>query len=386
MKIRSSVRKCSSFCSCCSLQFQFAFEHVDQLRRVLAQHFGHRHFHRTIVLDDDDPAGNGSLAIGESVKRIDQFLRTHTARRAHFDFDFFRGKIVDALDLQLAFARRVFDGSDQRFRRGRRRNFLNHHRRIVFDFDLCADLDRAFAIGVFARIHQSAGDKIRQTFERLLFENGNLRLEQFGKIVRQNARRHSDRNAFCAEHQEQRQFAGQRDRLFVASVVARNEFSDLVVENFVARQFRQTAFDVTRSGSRIARENVSIISLAFDEITLVRQDHERVADRSITVRMILHRVTDHVRDFDKTSVIFFVQRPQDAPLHRLQTIGEIRNRAVANDVTGVFEKAGVNASMQRQLNFARDKRNVRNDNFLGENVRFTIAIRFRKSARTIAVA
>ena len=58
----------------------------------------------------------------------------------------------------------------------------------VLDLDLGADLDLACAVLIFARVHQAAGLKIRQALERLLLENGDLRLEQFGKIVRQNAR------------------------------------------------------------------------------------------------------------------------------------------------------------------------------------------------------
>ena len=34
---------------------------VHQLRRVLAQHFGHGHLHRPIVSDDHDAAGDGRL-------------------------------------------------------------------------------------------------------------------------------------------------------------------------------------------------------------------------------------------------------------------------------------------------------------------------------------
>ena len=39
------------------------------------------------------------------------------------------------------------------------------------------------------------------------------------------------------EHEQQGQFGGKCDRLFVAPVVARYEFRQLIVENLLARQF-----------------------------------------------------------------------------------------------------------------------------------------------------
>ena len=72
---------------------------------------------------------------------------------------------------------------------------------------LRADFDLARAVLVFARVHQAAGLEIGQALERLLLENGDLRLEQLREIVRQNARGHADRDAFGAEHEQQRQLA-----------------------------------------------------------------------------------------------------------------------------------------------------------------------------------
>ena len=62
--------------------------------------------------------------------------------------------------------------------------------------------------------------------------------------------------------------------------------------------------------------------------------------------MILHGVTDHVGDLDEAAVVLLVQGPQDAPLHGLETIGQIRNRAVADDVAGVIQEAAVHPRVQ----------------------------------------
>jgi hypothetical protein len=58
-------------------------------------------------------------------------------------------------------------------------------------------------------------------------------------------------------------FARQRHRLLVTSVVARDELGELVVENFVARQFGEPAFDVTGSRRRVAGEDVAEVTLAL---------------------------------------------------------------------------------------------------------------------------
>ena len=79
MKMRSSVRKCSSSWSFFSFSSSSRLSDVDQLLGVLAQHFGDGHLHRAIVFDDDDAAGDGDFAIGERVKRIDQLLRVDAA-------------------------------------------------------------------------------------------------------------------------------------------------------------------------------------------------------------------------------------------------------------------------------------------------------------------
>ncbi len=357
-------------------QFQFALENRDKLLRVLAQDFRNGQLDRAIFLDDDDAARDGNFAIGERVKRVHQFFCVHARRTFDFDLDSFGREIVDGFDLEFSFLHRVFNGSDERIRRGRRRNFRDDDGGFVARLDAGADFHRAFAILIIARVHQAAGHKIRQAFERLLFQDRDLRFEQFGEIVRQNPRAQADRDAFRAEHEVQRQFARQRHRLLVAPVVARNKIGDRVVENFRAREFRQPAFDVTRRGGGIAGENISKISLAFDEITLVRQHHERVADGRVAVRMILHRVTDDVGDLDETSVIFFVQRPKNAPLHRLQTVREIRNRAVADDVAGIIQKPAIHARVQTGFEFFRIKRLVNNRGFdrFGDDVIRAVAI------------
>ena len=169
---------------------------------------------------------------------------------------------------------------------------------------------------------------------------------------------------------------GSVDRFLVAAVVAGDELGDLVVEQFRARQFREPALDVTRRGGGVAGEDVAEVSLAFDEVTLVRQHHERVADGRVAVRMILHRVTDDVGDLDEAAVVLLVQRPQDAPLHRLQAVGQVRDGAVADDIGGVIEEPAIHPRVQARADLFRIERLVRDGRRqnLCRHVRLTVAV------------
>ena len=171
---------------------------------VLTEHFGHGHLDRAIVLDHDNAARDGHLAIGERVKGVDQLFSTDTLRRLQFNLDVFRGEIIDAPNLQFALASRVLNGCNHGFGRCARRDLLDHDRGVILHLHLGANLDGAFAICIIAGIHQAPSLKVRQALERLLFQNGDLRFEEFGKVVGQNAGRHADRDAFRSEHQGQR--------------------------------------------------------------------------------------------------------------------------------------------------------------------------------------
>ena len=127
-------------------QFQFALEDGDQLFRVLAQDFRHGQFHRPVVFDDDDAAGDGRLAVGEGVQGIHQFFRIHARRTFDLDLHRFRSEIIDGFDLELALLHGVFDRGDERIGGRGRRNFGDDHGGFIACFDAGADFHRAFAV------------------------------------------------------------------------------------------------------------------------------------------------------------------------------------------------------------------------------------------------
>ncbi|NDD40199.1 MAG: hypothetical protein EB082_17620, partial [Verrucomicrobia bacterium] len=123
-------------------------------------------------------------------------------------------------------------------------------------------------------------------------------------------------------------------------------------------------------------------TLSLDEVALVRQHHERVADGSIAVRVILHAIADDVGNLHEPPVIGAVQRPEDAALHGLQTVFEIGDGAVADDVGGVFEEALVHAAVERQFAVLRREDAVRQPRrFFGDDVRAAVAVGGGKGGR-----
>ena len=161
--------------------------------------------------------------------------------------------------------------------------------RLVLTF-ISRDLDAASCRRQYSGVHQTASLKIRQTLEGLLLENGDLRLEQLRKIVRQDSARHPDRNPFRPQHQQHGQLGRQGDRLLVSSVVARNKLRQFVIEDFVAGQFCQAAFNIARGGRRITREDVAEVALSLDQVALVGHDYQSVGNSHFPVRMILGAV------------------------------------------------------------------------------------------------
>ncbi|MPM79347.1 hypothetical protein SDC9_126380 [bioreactor metagenome] len=174
---------------------------------------------------------------------------------------------------------------------------------------------------------------------------------------------HADRDAVAAEHQERRDFHRQHHRLLASPVVGVHEFGDVVVEQHLAPHRRKTALDITRRGGGTAGQQVAEVPLFGDEIFLVRQHHQRVADRSVAVRMVVHGVADHVGGFVGASVVDLVERPEDAPLDRLQAVVHVGNRAVFDHIAGVFEEVPVHHGAEIFVGAAladrRDRRFVR---------------------------
>ena len=194
--------------------------------------------------------------------------------------------------------------------------------------------------------------------ERLLPENGNLRFEQLGKIVRVNPRCQSYGYALHSEHQYERQLGRQHNGFLVAPVIAWNIFGQVPVEQFFPRERRQPALDIARRRGTVAGVDVAEVPLSLDEIALIDQRYQGIRNGSIPVRMVLHRVPDDIGDLYKTPVVLVVKRMQDSPLHRLEPVGQVGNGTLAYHVRSVLQKVVVYERLERAA-FVRAERQRR---------------------------
>ena len=254
---------------------------------------------------------------------------------------------MDFPDLHLFLADRVLDGLRERIRRLAPRKLRDDELALLGGVDLRANLHLAEPVLVVADIHDAAELEVRIELERLPLNEVDLRLEKFNEVVRQNRGRKTDRDAVRAEHEEHRDLRRQVDGLLLASVIVRDEHGRLLVEDLLAGKLGQAALDVTCR--RVLHSGVqgAVVALSVNEIALalapklVRENADRVADRRIAVRMVLHRVADDVRDLRVTSVVLLPQRMHDAPLHGLKSVLHRRNRTVADHVRRVLPEVEV---------------------------------------------
>ena len=138
--------------------------------------------------------------------------------------------------------------------------------------------------------------------------------------MRQDLGVQTDRNTLHALRQQQRELNRQMDRLVLTAVVTLHPFRGLGVKYCLQGKLTQPRLDVTRSGGSITRQNISPVSLAVNEQIFLAQLHQRVTNRRIAVRVVLHRLTDDVRHLVVLAVIYRLHRMQYTTLYRLESI------------------------------------------------------------------
>ncbi|MDH6665710.1 UNVERIFIED_ORG: hypothetical protein M2442_001709 [Methylorubrum zatmanii] len=171
-------------------------------------------------------------------------------------------------------------------------------------------------------------------------------VDQLAEIVRRNVGGHAHRDAARAVDQQVREAGRQDGRLLVLPVVVRLEIDGVLVDVREERAggLSQARFGVAHGRGRIAVDRAEI-ALPVDEHQAHREvlghADQGVVDRLVAVRMVL---TDHVADdagrFDVAAlgqVPALMRREQDAPVHRLEAVARIGQRAAHDHAHGVIE-------------------------------------------------
>ena len=179
-----------------------------------------------------------------------------------------------------------------------------------------------------------------------LLDQQNRGVNDFAQIVRRNVRRHAHGDAARPIHQQIRNPRGQHDRLFARLVEVGNEVHRLffeIGENFFA-DFRQARFGVPHRCGRIAVHR-AVVPLPVDQrvahVERLRQAHQRRVNDRFAVRVVVAgSVATDFRAFAVAAIrrqAQIVHRDKDAPLHRLQAVAHVWNRARHDHAHRVIE-------------------------------------------------
>ena len=245
----------------------------------------------------------------------------HVLHFAHLDFALLRG-------LQYA----VDEGGGLGGRAGglAERQLRDGQRLAVALLYLGAHSDHAAALSVVVARHidGAARGKVGIEMKLLPAQIFHGSLTDFAQIVGQYLARQTYGDAFGALRQQQRELHRQRDGLLVAAVVGEFPFRRLGVEHHVEGKLRQTRLDVTSGSSVVAGEDVAPVTLTVDQQILLPQLHQRIFDAGVAVRMKLHRVSHDVGHLVVTAVVHSLHRMENASLHGLESVLEMRHRAL----------------------------------------------------------
>ena len=320
--------------------FKFEIEVFKKFLGIAPDHLMHGHLHRLAVADDRHVDGDRNGAVRIHVEGLKRLFGIGSPHGNHTNLHIFGGVVVDAGNSYLVFLGRLFDGGHETLGGGGRGNLADDQFPAV-DLDPGTEDDAAVAVIVLADIHESALEKIGIKFERLPAQGGDLGLKKLIEVVGHDARGHAHGDAVAAQHEKRRDLHGQNDGFPVAAVVGIHKFRDLVRKQHLAAQRRETALDVPGRGGGTAGEDVAEISLPGDEVFLVGQHHQCVADGGVAVGMVVHGVADDVGGLVGSAVIDLMQDPEDAALHGFETVVHVGNGAVLDDIGGVIEEVAV---------------------------------------------
>ena len=196
--------------------------------------------------------------------------------------------------------------------------------------------DEAAAVLVAGHVHDAACGKVGVERHILPSEGGLLRIQHLDEVVGQDVGLHADGDAACTLDHDHGDLGGEDDGLLVASVVGVHVLRDLGrVEDLLRKE---PALDVTSGRGAVSGELVAEVALVVDEQVVVGKVDQRVVDRGVPVRVVLHALSDNVGHLVELAVVHLDQGVYDPPLHRLEPILELGDRPVAYDVRGVLDE------------------------------------------------
>ena len=206
-----------------------------------------------------------------------------------------------------------------------------------------ADDDRAGReVGALDVLHQVVDVRVG------LVDQRDDRVDRLAEVVRRHVRRHPDRDPGGAVDEQVREARRQHQRLLARLVVVRLEVDGVHVDvaQHLGREPREPALGVAHRGRRVVVDRAEV-ALPVDERVAhrerLRHPDERVVDRLVAVRVVAaHHVADDRRGLLVRPVRLqagVVHAVEDAPVHGLQAVAHVRQRAADDDAHRVVEEA-----------------------------------------------
>ena len=322
------------------LVLQLQIEVFQEFFGVAADHLMHGHLHGLAVADDRHVDRDGDGALRVHVEGLKGLLGVRAAHGDDADLHLFGGVVVDAGDAYLVLFGRLFDGGDEALGGGGRGDLADDQLPAV-DLDPRAEDDAAVAVVVLPGVHESALEEVGIKLEGFAPQRRDLGLQKFVEIVGHDARGHADGDAVAAQHEERGDLDRQDHGLLIAAVVGIHEFGDLVGKQHFAAQGRKAALDIPWRGGGTAGEDVAEVPLLGDEVLLVGQHHQGVADGGVAVGVVVHGVADDVGGLVGPAVVDAVEHPEDAALDGFEAVVHVGDGPVLDDVGGVVEEVAV---------------------------------------------
>ena len=197
-------------------------------------------------------------------------------------------------------------------------------------------------------------------------------IAQLGGIVRRDRGRHADRDALRAVGEQIGERARQHHRLVLGAVIGRPEIDRVLVDavDQEPRDLGEARLGVAHGGGVIAVD-IAEIALPVDQRIalreILRQPYQSVINRLVAVRMeFADDVADHARAFLERGVGIepqLLHRIKQPPVHRLQPVARIRQRAVHDGRQRIGEIALFQRIAQRDLLDRTARRRRRNQLF-----------------------
>ena len=183
-----------------------------------------------------------------------------------------------------------------------------------------------------------------------IVEVGDAGVDHLAQVVRRDVGGHADRDAARAVDQEVGKRGRHDRRLPQGAVVVVPELHSALVEvgEHGARDLGEPALRIALGRRRIVVDGAEVALAVHQHDTqreILRHAHQRVVDRQVAVRVVFaHHLADHTGALHVLLVVVepqLVHAEQDAPVHRLEAVANVGQRARHDHAHGVIEVAAL---------------------------------------------